>query len=268
MVETLLDQDDDKKSRHRSPSYPAVGLRDAVQRVKSLYQRDGKAGASPKIAAVHIGFQSAHGQAMSVLAALKKFGLVDSANGRLVPNQRSLEIINLSEDDPRRIQALKDAALSPPIYRELIDQHRETGFPADDVLTSELVTYKGFNPNSVEAFVKDFRDTLAFAGLSELEALKEQSIRISKQIEQKNVTGAFTETFRSFFARPVEKLEGKPEDKTPQTVLRRYPMDISIPRNLKAELSITGGDLKKEDLDRLKKQLERLIDNLSDAFEN
>jgi hypothetical protein len=271
MVDLHLDLDD-KKSRHRSPSYPAVGLREAVQRVKSLYERDGRAGASPRLTAVHIGFQSAHGQAMSVVAALKKFGLIELVKDRFVPTQRALEIINLPEEDSRRIQALKDAAISPTIYRELIEKHQDTGFPSDDVLTSELVTYRGFNPNSVEAFVKDFRDTIAFAGLSEMEELKAQSIRTSKQIEQKNTIGAFTETFRDFFAKPVEKpvenLERKPVDKTPQITLRRYPMDISIPRNLKAELSITGGDLRKEDLDRLKKQLERLIDNLSDAFED
>lgn len=50
-------------------------------------------------------------------------------------------------------------------------------------------------------------------------------------------------------------------------VIRRYPMDISIPRNLKAELSI-GGDLRKEDLEKLKRQVERLIENLADAFED
>jgi len=38
----------------------------------------------------------------------------------------------------------------------LIEQHRQTGFPTDDVLKSELVTYKAFNPNSVAGFVKDF----------------------------------------------------------------------------------------------------------------
>src|SRR6267378_3177261 len=104
---------DDAKKRHRSHNYPAVSLREAVDRVKGLLQRDGKAGAPPKIAAVHIGFQTAHGQAMSVLAALKKFGLLEEVKDRLVPSQRASEIVNLREDDSRRVQALKDAALSP-----------------------------------------------------------------------------------------------------------------------------------------------------------
>jgi hypothetical protein len=172
----------EKKQRQRSPNYPAIGLRDAIERVRKLYETDGKAGAPDKLAAVHIGFASAHGQAMTVLAALKKFGLVELSNGRLVPTQRAIEILNLPETDPRRLQALKDAALSPAIYSELVQQHMETGFPADDVMQSELVTYKGFNRTAVAGFVKDFKDTLDFAGLSDLSQLKSQTEEESNMV--------------------------------------------------------------------------------------
>lgn len=48
-------------------------------------------------------------------------------------------------------------------------------------------------------------------------------------------------------------------------ITRKYPVDISIPRGLKAELAISG-DFKQEDLERLKKQINRVIENLEDAF--
>ena len=252
----------EKKTRQRSPNYPAVGLREAVERVKSFIEKDGRAGASQELVAVHIGFASAHGEAMSVVAALKKFGLVETSKDRLVPTQRAIEIVNLQETDPRRIQALKDAALSPSVYRELVDQHRETGFPADDVLQSELITYKGFNKNAVAGFVRDFKDTLDFAGLTEIDELKSQSMRNAQQTEEGK-----TDSFPPF--EPSRDALANTGQKSPfPAQVRRYPMDISIPRSLKAELSISGGDLRKEDLERLKKQLERLIENLSDAFEN
>lgn len=249
------------KKRHRSPNYPAVSLREAVERMRSLWHRDGKAGAPPKIAAVHIGFQTAHGQAMSVLAALKKFGLLDEVKDRLVPSQRAVEILNLREDDSRRIQALKDAALSPPIYRELAEQHRVTGLPDDDVLESELTTYKDFNPHAVAGFVKDFKDTLEFAGLLEKGVLKLDGVITNQGKEEGQKAQVFdTSIIKDFFALP--------EAKATTVSVRRFPMDISIPRNVKAELAISGQELRKEDLERLKKQLDRLIENLSDAFED
>lgn len=162
----------EKKTRHRSPAYPTVGLREAVSRAARFYKADGKAGAPPELAVKHMGFASAHGQAFSVLSALKKFGLVTESNGRIVPTQRTIEVVNLKEDDPRRLRALREAAVEPTIYQELIEQHRETGWPSDDVLESELITYRNFNPNSVAGFVKDLRDTLDYAGLSGKDALE------------------------------------------------------------------------------------------------
>lgn len=173
----------DKKARHRSPAYPAVGLREAIDRVAKLYKTDGKAGAPPKLAAVHIGFTTAHGQALGVLAALKKFGLVSEVNGRIVPSQRAIEILNLPTNDTRRVQAIKDAALGPEIYRELIEQHRDTGWPADDVLQADLITYRNFNPKAVAGFVKDFKDTLEFAGLSDLSVLVSEEVKVGDYVQ-------------------------------------------------------------------------------------
>ncbi|MDI3253954.1 MAG: hypothetical protein QJR10_04075 [Bacillota bacterium] len=155
-----------KKERQRSPNYPAVGLREAVERVRKLIQADGKAGAPPDIVAKHIGYSSAHGQAMSVVAALKKFGLVAEAGGRLAPTQIAMEIVNLPESDSRRRKALRDAALSPALYKQLVEDHQLRGLPSPDVLEAELTTYKGFNPRAVKGFVSDFMDTLEFAGIT------------------------------------------------------------------------------------------------------
>src|ERR1700687_4925996 len=112
MTETTSAASTEKKSRQRSPNYPAVGLRESLDRLRNLYNADGKAGAPPEIAAKHIGYATAHGHAYSVLSALKKFGLLEELNGRLVPSQRAIELLHLPEKDGRRLQALKDAVLA------------------------------------------------------------------------------------------------------------------------------------------------------------
>jgi hypothetical protein len=165
----------EKKKRHRSPSYPAVGLKEAVERLKKFMAIDGRAGASPEIAAKHIGFGTDHGLAYSVLSALKKFDLVADKDGRVVPTQRAIEITSLPEADERRAKAIREAALLPPIYSELIEQYRATGLPSDETLEGELKAYKGFNPNVVTEFIKSFRETLEFAGLSDFSVLDSES---------------------------------------------------------------------------------------------
>jgi hypothetical protein len=162
---------EDKKKRHRSPNFPTASLADAVDRTKRFVTANGKAGAMPAMATKLIGFASAHGQAYSVLSALKKFGLLEEKDGRVAPTQRAMEIVSLPDSDPRRLKAIKDAAVAPAIYAELIDLYKDTNLPNDETLAGELIAYKGFNPNSVTEFLKAFRETLDFAGLSDLSVL-------------------------------------------------------------------------------------------------
>jgi hypothetical protein len=162
----------EKKKRQRSPNYPTVGLREAVDRTKRFVAANGKAAAMPAIAAKLIGFATAHGQAYSALSALKKFGLLEEKDGRVVPTQRGMEIASLPDTDPRRLKAIKDAAISPTIYAELFEQYKDSNIPNnDETLAGELVAYKGFNPNGVKEFLKAFRETIEFAGLSNLTVL-------------------------------------------------------------------------------------------------
>lgn len=161
----------EKKKRQRSPNYPTVGLREAVDRTKRFVTANGKAGAMPAIAAKLIGFATAHGQAYSALSALKKFGMLEEKDGRVVPTQRAMEVASLPEADPRRLKAIKDAALAPAIYAELFQEYKDTNIPNDETLAGELVAYKGFNPNGVKEFLKAFRETIEFAGLSDLTVL-------------------------------------------------------------------------------------------------
>jgi hypothetical protein len=252
------DNAESKKPRHRSPAYPTVGLREAVARVRKLYEADGKAGAPAELAAVHIGFAKPHGQAMSVLAALKKFGLVSEVNGRWVPTQRAIEILNLPESDERRQRALRDAALSPSIYRQLVKAHQETGWPKNDVLESELVTYRNFNPNSVGDFVKDLKDSLELTGLSDLSALELGD-------EEDPDVAEVSETPKDKQQQPLTPPAPGGQRKPVQ--LATQVLAISIPRNLSVDIAVKGDELKREDLAKIKSQFNRWIEGLEEAFE-
>jgi hypothetical protein len=163
--------ENEKKKRQRSPNYPTVGLREAVDRTKRFVTTNGKGAAMPAIAAKLIGFATAHGQAYSALSALKKFGLLEETGGRVAPTQRAMEIVSLPEADPRRLKAIRESAISPTIYAELLKEYSDTNIPNDETLAGELVAYKGFNPNGVKEFLKAFRETIEFAGLSDLTVL-------------------------------------------------------------------------------------------------
>jgi hypothetical protein len=162
-----------KTKRQRSPNYPAVGLQNAVERARKLYDADGPPGSTLAAAFERIGFSNAHGQAQAVMSALKKFGLLEYVDGRMVPTKLAIDVFEFPENHPRHIAALQEMALKPIIYAELVEQFREHArLPSDDSLRPELVSDKGFNKLAVDGFLSDFRSSLEYAGLLEGNTLK------------------------------------------------------------------------------------------------
>lgn len=119
---------------------------------------------------------------------------------------------------------------------------------------TELVA-KGFNPRAVRVAVRDFKDSLVFAGL-----LVDGKLNLVDQPPSETDLMHDSHFHSEFLAGPMQKPVG--------SATRRYPIDISVARNLRAELLITGAGLRKEDLKRLEVQLHRLMVNLSDGFED
>ena len=174
-----------KKSRHRSPNYPSIGLRAAVGKIQSLYKAGGLAPLMKITALKEIGFDKADGNAARVVSAVRSFGLIEEVgNDRLKLTQRGVDIVARQEGEPQRSAALRAAVFGPPIYRELLTEYGASGIPPDATLKSELIAAKKFNPNAVEDFIHEFRDTLDFAGLSNGDVLK-SSLEEEETVQEK-----------------------------------------------------------------------------------
>lgn len=226
-----------KGTRHRSPNYPAIGLREAVDRVRTLYTADKRAGAPLEAAVRHLGFSGPHGGAMVVISALKKYGLVEESNKRIMPTQRAIAILVFPDGDPRKRAALKEAALGPSIYRELFERYKENGhLPSDASLSAELEAEAGFNPNAIPDFIKDFKGTTLYAGLTD-----ESGLILT---ESGNGAPDSVEPTVSAMESDASKIDAKPDPPSPAPMigsrhdvfsLAEGPVTIQWPAALSAE---------------------------------
>ena len=166
----------EQKPRHRSPNYPIFGLRAAVSKVQALYKADGLAPAQKLAAIKHMGYDKFHSDAARAISALKSFGLVEESAERIKLTQRGIDVVVRQKGDLRYDSAIREAAKGPDIYEELIDDYRESGFPSDQTLKAELIAVKKFNPIAVDSFIRDLKDTLAFANLSPEEMVDSKEI--------------------------------------------------------------------------------------------
>jgi hypothetical protein len=157
-----------RKPKRRSPSYPAIDLEAAIGRTRQLYDHENQHPTHVEAIVRHWGYKSLNGPASGALAALKKFGLVDEDGAgparRARVSDLAVDILRNPSEQARQA-AIKRAALSPPIHRELWDRYGAT-LPSDVNLEWELTRDRGFTDTGAKEFIPEYRATVTFARLT------------------------------------------------------------------------------------------------------
>lgn len=150
----------------RGPAYPFLDLETAVGLLGKLHGFAKRGAASVEAAVKEAwGWSPTSSTPVKVLAALKYFGLIEDAgkdHKSIKITDRGYRILVDSADSPDRVQALKDAALSPSQYAHC---YREWGADLPPAARSALIFERGFVPSTVDGFIKDYKKTIAYAGL-------------------------------------------------------------------------------------------------------
>jgi hypothetical protein len=163
------------KKKHRSPAYPAISLAQAIKRAEEFYKHEVRNPASFNAAASHWDYSPTSSGALLTLAALKSFGLfteLESATGRTVQlSPLGLKIVaDKRPVSAERDAAIKEAALKPKIHAMIWRRYNGT-LPSDAELQYRLENDWKFNINSIKSFVKELKDTISFAKLSESDSV-------------------------------------------------------------------------------------------------
>jgi len=151
----------------RGPSYPYVGLEEAISLARKVYDFAKRGPAvSDSLVTDAFKYSATSSSGQKVLAALRAFGLIEDAPGtnskavRLTP--RSIRILLDDQDSQEREIEIKKAALSPKWYEYC---WKKWGKDMPPAMKSNLLIEHGFVESTVEGFLKDYRKTVAFAGL-------------------------------------------------------------------------------------------------------
>lgn len=173
MAEQDIQSSDGKGKRgavHRSPAYPSIDLKSAIERARQFYSAEKRAAANVKVASEHWGYSFTSSGGKQAIAALLAFGLMeDEGSG----DQRKVKLTELAlriilderQDSKERDEAIRRAALMPKIHQEILTKWPT--LPSDANLRHYLVLDRKFNENVVGDFIREIRNTIAFAKLHE-----------------------------------------------------------------------------------------------------
>lgn len=158
--------DENKKLRHRSPAYPAVGLKGALDILRKFYNAQKRAAVHLDAAYESLGYEKGSSSGARVIAALIAFGLmIDEGSGLLRKvkiSEAGYRILILDETDGKWKQEVRVAALKPKLYSDLVN-HWPSGLPSDSAIRQHLLLELKFNENSVKDVISGFRSTYDFA---------------------------------------------------------------------------------------------------------
>jgi hypothetical protein len=158
-----------KKKRDRSPSYPFISLRKAMERAKEFSAKEGKYPARVSVAVTHWGFKEKSSGGIQTIAALKAFGLMEDAGSSADRQVKLTDVAQRILGDERveseeRDKLIKEAALKPKIHRHLFEKWG-VDFPSHETFRTYLKLDKLFADGALEDVITEYKDTLAYAKL-------------------------------------------------------------------------------------------------------
>jgi hypothetical protein len=159
----------------RSVNYPLVTLEAATERARQLWASIGANRVPIPAAGAAWGYAEKSSGLRSTVSALKQYGLLqdigEGGKRHIRLTDRAVDLLIEAPGSPKYADALKAAALSPKIYREIFDRF-PGGLPAQDhAIGNFLLRDRQFNRKSVTRFIAGLRADIQFAGLDRTRAV-------------------------------------------------------------------------------------------------
>jgi len=151
-------------TKARSPNYPQISLRKAVDLARKIYDEAHTHKAPAKSVASILGYASLNGASLGVLSALKKYGLLESVGEDVRISQEGLTILvdppeSIERAQAIRAQAIMRAAFRPVLFADLRKEYGDS-LPKSDEFLRAFLLKRGFVQSVVDVPIRTYRDTM------------------------------------------------------------------------------------------------------------
>jgi hypothetical protein len=161
------------RKRLRSPSYPNIGLPEALAMMRRIYDVAFTNPIPEEEMARQLGYESASSWLGLRLSAMSKFGLLENIPASPTRGKCCMitalgeAVLRNSPESPEHISALRQAALRPTIYDDLWNRFGPD-LPINSEMAAYLVDERKFNPKAVATLLTNFRATAECADLKSM----------------------------------------------------------------------------------------------------
>ena len=235
-------------ARGRSPNYPAVGLGEALDMVAKLHAAEHRTPVSYELAAKALGYRALSGPARVRMSALRKYGLVDEATGKVRVSDLAMQIL-YPRSDEQKMAAIAQAASKPELFRQLAP----LADGSDANLSNQLVQM-GFTAQGARQALVAFRETTSLVGGAD-RAYDGSESEDQPVLDQSAATVTAPFPPRSLLAR-----------QEPARAAADYTWPL--PKGVRVELRFAGGPFTKDGLRVLREYLKIVEQTIPDVEES
>lgn len=249
----------EKKSRIRSPNFPALTLQKSLDLARILFDTHSRHAVPLEVIAKDWGVSAKSSYIAQHIAALSAYGLIDVEGTK---EDRKLKVSDLAfnifidkrPDSRDRASLIREAALKPDIFQKICAEYVE-GLPVDHLLEYQLVKEYEFNPKTVSEFISILRSTMDYAKVYECGNIEAD---IKPKEEQKTMPASKIST------KGTETIHGAAYIPTPdEREIANYP----VGQGLKARIVISGNaPITMKSIEKLIKLLELNKEDLPDSI--
>ena len=243
-------------SKGRSPGYPAIGLKEAVDKVRMVWTKDWQNKVPKEVIATHMGYKGLNGGSLPILAALNQYGLLEGRGDETRVSDRALRILAHEPGIADRLEALRDASVSPELFNDL--QKKFHGGNASDAAVRSYLLINKFLPAAADTVIRSYRETIDLLN-AEKDAYNRANPEAAFQVEMAEMEEAAMESGQHPLTRPISPMPRKEEPATREGMRKEVitldegDVVITFPENLSAD---SFGDLK-DHLDLFVKKMQR-----------
>ena len=161
----MTDASNHKKSRKRSPRAPSLNLKSALEKARAFYDKEPSHSAPAEVVLEHMGHSAKSSGGIVALASLRGFGLVENRGNEVALTETALDIIQDERpESSERAAAIRRIALRPKVHANVLEKYKGK-MPSDETLRFYLRREMKFTDSGAHIFIKQFRETLAYAGI-------------------------------------------------------------------------------------------------------
>lgn len=149
-------------SQGRSPNYPGLDLRKAIEKTQRVYQAHGDRSASRDSIARAMGSSSStNGRSTVRMGALRAYDFLAGEGDELTLTPRAVLISTLADEPqhPDRVAAIREAAFIPDVFSEM---QRRFGQAPDLDLSYDWLTNGGFTHKGAHRLIRIYRANLDY----------------------------------------------------------------------------------------------------------